>query len=211
SPFLSRAFRSRIIPKDHDSVCFLLSTNIQKPANMKFLFLICTLAFATTPNGIDHWNADAPKAKIKFSVDGPFGTVHGSFSGLKATIGFSEKDLAGSSISASIDAKTVSTGISLRNSDLRKKEIWLNTDKYPAISFKSRKIEKTASGFKVSGDLTLKATTRLIEIPFTFSPSGASGIFQGKFSINREDYGVGKKGGSVAKIISISLEVPVNK
>ena len=178
---------------------------------MRSLLLICGLVFATTRNSIDHWNPDASKAKINFSVDGPFGTVHGSFSGLKATIGFSEKDLAGSSISASIDAKTVSTGISLRNSDLRKKEIWLNADRYPVISFKSRKIEKTPTGFKVSGDLTLKATTRLIEIPFTFTPSGAAGTFQGKFSINREDYGVGKKGGSVGKIISISLEIPVNK
>ena len=178
---------------------------------MKFLILICILAFATTRNAIDHWNADASKAKNNFSVDGPFGTVHGSFSGLKATIGFSEKDLAGSSITASIDAKTVSTGISLRNSDLRKKEIWLNTDRYPVISFKSRKIEKTASGFKVSGNLTLKATTRPVEIPFTFTPSAAAGIFQGKFRINREDYGIGKKGGSVGKIISISLEIPVNR
>jgi len=178
---------------------------------MKFPLLICILAFATTGNAIDHWNADASKAKIKFSVDGPFGTVHGSFSGLKAAIRFSAKDLAGSAISASIDAKTVSTGISLRNSDLRKKEMWLNTGKYPVISFKSTKIEKTAAGFKVSGNLTLKATTRPIEIPFTFTPSGTAGIFRGKFSINREDYAVGKKGGSVGKIISISLEIPVSK
>ncbi|HEX4373659.1 MAG TPA: hypothetical protein VHZ50_10185, partial [Puia sp.] len=33
-----------------------------------------------------NWNADTAKAKISFSVKGPFGTVHGSLSGLKATI-----------------------------------------------------------------------------------------------------------------------------
>lgn len=159
----------------------------------------------------EKWNADAASAKISFSIKGPFGTVHGNFSGLKATLQFSEKDLAGSSLSATIEAKTVSTGISLRNSDLRNKEEWLNTEKYPVISFKSKKIEKTSSGYKVSGDLTVKGTTKPVEIPFTFTPSGNTGTFKGQFTINREDYKVGKPGGSVGNPISISLEVPVKK
>jgi polyisoprenoid-binding protein YceI len=57
------------------------------------------------------WKADAAKAKVGFSIKGPLGTVHGNFTGLKSTIRFDEHDLAGSSITASIDAKTVSTGI----------------------------------------------------------------------------------------------------
>ncbi len=167
--------------------------------------LITVLAFATT------WNADVEKAKVTFSVKGPFGTVHGSFTGMKATIKFDEKDLSGSSFSASMDAKTVSTGIGLRNSDLRNEEIWLNTDKFPLISYKSNKIEKTGNGFKAIGELTLKGTTKPVEIPFTFSPKENEGVFKGQFQVNREDYKVGKPGGSVGSIISIELEVPVKK
>src|SRR6516162_11538813 len=89
------------------------------------------LVFAT------NWKADTANSKIDFTVKGIFGTVHGSFTGLQASIQFSEKDLNSSSMTASIDAKSVSTGISLRNSDLRNKEEWLNTDKYPRINFKS--------------------------------------------------------------------------
>ena len=51
-----------------------------------------------------NWTADASKAKITFTVDGPFGEVHGSFSGLTSDFQFDEKDLSKSSISASIDA-----------------------------------------------------------------------------------------------------------
>ena len=167
--------------------------------------LITVLAFATT------WNADVEKAKVTFSVKGPFGTVHGSFTGMKATIKFDEKDLSGSSVSASMDAKTVSTGVGLRNRDLRNEEIWLNTDKFPLISFKSNKIEKTGNGFKAIGELTLKGTTKPVEIPFTFSSKENEGVFKGQFQINREDYKVGKPGGSVGSIISIELEVPVKK
>jgi len=53
-----------------------------------------------------NWKVDAAKAKVGFSVKGPFGKVHGSFTGLKSTIRFDEHDLAGSSVEASIDAKT---------------------------------------------------------------------------------------------------------
>jgi len=178
---------------------------------MKSLLIIPIITVMAGLILAEHWNADAASAKISFSVKGPFGRVHGNFSGLKANLQFSEKDLAGSSLSATIEAKTVSTGISLRNSDLRNKEEWLNTDKFPLISFKSKKIEKTSSGYKVAGELTVKGTTKPVEIPFTFTPSGNTGIFKGEFTINREDYKVGKPGGSVGNPISISLEVPVKK
>jgi polyisoprenoid-binding protein YceI len=85
----------------------------------------------------------------------------------------------------------------------------LNTDKYPRISFKSTKIEKSSDGFKASGDLKIKDVSKPIVIPFTFTNKDASGVFKGEFKINREDYKVGKPGGSVGKDITISLSVPV--
>ena len=169
------------------------------------LGLITTLAFAGT------WNVDTAKAKINFSVKGPFGTVHGSFSGLKSTIKFDEKDLSGSSVAATIDVKTISTGIGMRNHDLRSQEKWFNADKFPEISFKSNKIEKTEKGFKAAGELTMKGVTKPEVILFTFSGNGSSGVFKGGFEVNREEFNVGKKGGSVGSIITVTLEVPVKK
>jgi polyisoprenoid-binding protein YceI len=157
------------------------------------------------------WKPDTTASKVLFTIDGPFGTVHGKFTGLKADIKFSSDDLNGSSVNASIDAKTVSTGIALRNRDLRNKEIWLNTDKYPLISFRSRKFEKKGNEFIAIGELTLKGKTKPMEIPFTFNFKGNEGVFKGKFTINREDFDVGKKGGSVGKTISIDLTIPVEK
>ena len=157
------------------------------------------------------WKADTAKSQVNFTVKGPFGTVHGKFSGLKADLNFNPKDLSGSTVSASIDAKTVSTGIGLRNRDLRKKEEWLNTDKYPLISFKSTKIEKKGNGYVAIGDLKLKDKTKQVEIPFTFTGKGNTGSFKGTFVIKREDFGVGKPGGTVGNEITINLLVPVKK
>lgn len=178
---------------------------------MKLKQIIAVSAIIAISTFTDNWIADPANAKITFSVKGPFGTVHGHFSGLKATIQFNEKDLPGSSITASVDATTVSTGIGLRNHDLRSKEEWLNTDKYPLITFHSKKIEKTTNGFKALGNLTLKDITKPVEISFTFTTQGATGLFKGQFPIKREDFNVGKPGGKVGSEITIDLEVPVKK
>jgi len=158
------------------------------------------------------WKADAEKAKIDFSVKGLLGTVHGHFTGLKATIRWDEHDLAGSSVNASVDAGTVSTGIGLRNHHVREEEQFLNASKYPTISFTSKKIVRTAGGFTAEGDLKLKDVTKMVQIPFTFQPGGDnSGVFKGNFNIKREDYNIGKPGGSIGDEIRIDLEVPVTK
>jgi polyisoprenoid-binding protein YceI len=141
-----------------------------------------------------------------------FGTVHGHFTGLKSTIVFDEKDLAASSLSASVDAKTVSTGIGLRNHHVREEEQFLDANKYPRISFQSKKIVKTAGGFSADGELTIKNVTRPVQIAFTFQADGGNaGVFKGDFNIKREDYNIGKPGGSIGDQITIHLEVPVTK
>lgn len=176
---------------------------------LKFILVAVALIAGSIPT--DNWKSDASKAKISFTIEGPFGKVNGKFAGLKTEIKFDENDLPGSSFTASIEAKTVSTGIGLRNRDLRNKKIWLDTDKYPSITFRSKKIEKEGSGYKATGELTLKGISKPTEIPFTFSSKGETGIFKGQFTINREDFKVGKSGGSVGKIVTIILEVPVKK
>ncbi len=41
-----------------------------------------------------NWKADTANAKINFTVEGIFGLVHGSFSGLETVIQFDEKDFS---------------------------------------------------------------------------------------------------------------------
>jgi len=174
---------------------------------LKHILVISSVITASIFSG--NWKADTANAKINFTVEGIFGLVHGSFTGLQTEIQFNEKDLSGSSLSASVDAKSVSTGINLRNSDLRNKEEWFNKDKYPRISFKSKKIEKTSDGYKALGELTIKDVTKPVEMPFTFSSEGSKGIFHSQFTIQRTDFKLGKPGGTVGSVVTVILTVPV--
>jgi polyisoprenoid-binding protein YceI len=179
---------------------------------MKLLIQVLVLSVAIAGLPLQgNWNVDTTKAKVSFSVKGPFGTVDGTFSGLKAAIQFDDKDLASSSVKASVEAGTVNTGVGLRNHHLKSEEQWLNTDKYPQITFQSKKIEKATNGYKAIGDLTIKGIIKPVEIPFTFTQNGGNNEFNGQFTIKREDYNVGKPGGSIGDVITITLKVPVKK
>jgi polyisoprenoid-binding protein YceI len=176
---------------------------------------ICTALFPVVFAGVlfaVDWKADASKAKVDFHIKSALGMVHGHFTGLKSTIRFDEHDLAGSSIVASIDPKSVATGIGLRNHHVREEEQFLDVSKHPEISFRSTKIIKSDNGFNADGELTLKGVTKPIQIAFTFSPNGNNAaVFKGQFTIKRLDYNIGKPGGSVGETITIDLEVPVTK
>src|SRR5664279_2928249 len=114
---------------------------------MKAAILILISSFLAVVPFTGNWKADTSKAKISFTVDGPFGMVHGSFSGLKSTFQFNSADLSASSITASVDPNTVRSGVGLRNTDLRNEEEWLDTKKYPEIKIVSKKFEKSAAGY----------------------------------------------------------------
>ena len=154
-----------------------------------------------------NWKVDTGKASIKFVTSGPLGEVKGSLASLKAIIVFNESKPDSGHITATVDPNTVATGISLRNKHLREKEEFFNTSKYPLISFVSKQIQKTSSGYTVTGSLTIKAVTKQIDIPITFEKTSTGAIFKGHFTMDAFDYMVG----SSSKSVTIYIEVPVTK
>jgi polyisoprenoid-binding protein YceI len=78
------------------------------------------------------------------------------------------------------------------NRELR--QLVLEPDKYPEITFKSTSVEGTLSGgvykLKIAGDLTLRGTTRRVQIPAEVTVSGRELRARGDFNIDRSDFGV---------------------
>ncbi len=83
--------------------------------------------------------------------------------------------------------------------------------KYPVIQFTSQKIVKAGNSYQVTGNLAMHGVTKPLTIPFTFQKTGTGGVFAGTFTINRNDFKVGKAGGDVAESIKLDVSVPVTK
>jgi len=78
------------------------------------------------------------------------------------------------------------------NRELR--QLVLEPDKYPEITFKSTGVEGALDGgvykLKIAGDLTLRGTTRRVRIPARVTLSGRELRARGEFDIDRSDFNV---------------------
>jgi polyisoprenoid-binding protein YceI len=183
---------------------------------MKKLFAIAlgSMAFlvtsAYTIQAIINWQIDNEKSQVKFVMQAHGQELIGSFTGVKGDIKFDAADLANSSFNCTIDVSTINTGNDRRNGHL-KGASWFDTAAYPVITYTSKKITATSTGYLSEGTLTAKGVSRDVAIPFTFAADNAAGAFKGSFTIQRVDYGIGKVEAEVGNDVTINLDIPVNK
>ena len=148
-------------------------------------FTTVAIVFAQEYHPADQGSSVAFKVKnLGFGVDG-------SFSGLQGKIVFDPKDPSKGSMDVSVDAATVNTDNETRDNHLREED-YFDVKNHPRVHFESTGISGGKSGsYTVTGKLTIKATTKDISFPFTVTPKGDDYLFNGEFTINRKDFGVG--------------------
>lgn len=174
----------------------------------KIIFSIATLlslaaVFAFTIS--QNW-----KITDKYNISFSGGDIGGIFKTFSGAIVFDEKNLAASKFDVSIDVASINTGNGLQNKHAKSDE-WFDAAKYPAIKFTSGRFAKTAGGYQVTGTLDMHGVKKEITIPFTFKGAGNAATFAGSFTVNRNDFKIGKPGGEVAETIKIDVSVPVVK
>jgi polyisoprenoid-binding protein YceI len=174
----------------------------------KSLFLLATLPILGAV--LAFTDALVWKISDKYNIQFSNSEVGGIFKKFSGTIDFDEANVAASKFNVSVEVASINTGNALQNKTAKSAE-WFDAVKYPYIKFTSSKIEKNASGYKVTGQLEMKGIKKDISFPFTFKKTGSTAVFNGEFSINKNDFKVGKPGDGVSETIKIKMSVPVNK
>jgi polyisoprenoid-binding protein YceI len=121
--------------------------------------------------------------------------VRGEFAEATATITVAENPLE-SSVSATIQTVSVSTGQADRDNHLRTGDFF-EAEKYPTIEFVSTGVKShDGNEFVLAGDLTIKGVTREVELEVEFEGVGRSPYgfdvfgFSASTEIDREDWGL---------------------
>lgn len=167
------------------------------------IFSLFLFGFAQAPIS---YKINSGEAKVGFVIKNAGLKVNGSFTGLTGTINFDTDNPAAGKIDAQIPVKSIDTGINKRDEHLRSAD-YFEIEKYPNISFSSTSIKTSKNGYNITGNFTIKATTKSITIPFTFSGNS----FKGNFEIDRRDYGVGGNSWIMGDKVKISFEIPVQE
>jgi polyisoprenoid-binding protein YceI len=90
--------------------------------------------------------------------------VRGAFSKVEGTVVYDPENPADSSIDAVIDATTINTLDPQRDTHVKSAD-FLDVEKYPTITFKSRKVAPNGSEeHSVTGDLTIHGVTKEVVV-----------------------------------------------
>ena len=166
------------------------------------------------------WNIDSSHSTAEFTVRHLMITnVRGRFGKVSGSVEYDPAKPEASSIEATIDASSIDTRDEKRDAHLRSADFF-DVEKYPTLTFKSKKVTKTGDGFTALGDLTMHGVTKEVTLeveelsqpnkdPWGNTRMGASA--HGK--INRKDWGLGwnqalETGGVlVGEQVKLSLEI----
>lgn len=147
--------------------------------------------------------------------------VPGQFRDFTGTINYDAADVTKSSVNFTAKTASVVTGAEGRDAHLKRPDFF-DAEKFPDITFVSKKVEKRGEDIYVTGDFTLRGVTKSISFNFDIN-----GFLPGKDSvtmgvsadteINRFDYGVdfGKNApagrAGIANRVEIDLQIEAKK
>jgi len=171
----------------------------------------------------ENWSVDKSHSSVNFSVRHlVISKVRGAFKDYSAEISFSEKDLANSSVTFTIEMASVDTDNKDRDDHLKSPDFF-DVEKFTTMTFTSKKVIKgEGSKFKLVGDLKIKDVTNEATFDCEFAgiandPWGNTKAgFSAETTINRQNFNVkwskSLDGGGlvVSDNVDVSIEIEAN-
>ncbi len=158
--------------------------------------VVALILFAGFGFAADTYVTDPVHSNVVFTVQHlVVSKVSGRFKEFSATLVYDDSDLSKSSLTGMIKTASISTDNDKRDGHLRSADFF-DAEKYPEITFQSKKVEKEGDEIRVSGALTIRGVSKDVTFPVTIAgpikdPRGNSRLgVEASLKINRMDFGV---------------------
>jgi polyisoprenoid-binding protein YceI len=162
------------------------------------------------------WTVDPTHAELAFSVRHlMINNVRGRFGKVEGTVSVDDANPNNSKIDVTIDVNSIDTRQEMRDNHLRSADFF-DAANYPTMHFASRRIVgDVTKDFQVIGDLTIRGTTREIQLQAQLEGRGKDpwGNERAGFSLtgslNRHDYGLEWNQALEAGGVAVGAEVKI--
>jgi len=142
------------------------------------------------------WELDQSHTSVQFIVQHMVITeVVGRFSEFSGKVIMSEEEITSAQIEGSVKIESINTDNERRDGHLQSEDFFY-AEKYPEMTFKSTKVEKTSPDtYQISGDLTIRGITKTVVFDAkhggTITAYGSLRMgWQATTTINRFDFGL---------------------
>lgn len=142
------------------------------------------------------WNLDVAHTRLGFSAKHAMvTTVRGAFLDFEGSLRLDGDQPANSSAEVTIQAASFNSGNEQRDNHVRGAD-FLDVENHPTLTFRSTQVRTTGDEFVLVGDLTIRGTTRPVEIAVELEgaekdPFGNQRIgFSAETTISRKEFGL---------------------
>ena len=175
---------------------------------MRYFAIIAALLLLASPASAAHWNVDAAKSRLGFTVQWSGQPYNGVFKSWKAKIDFDPADLAHASADVVIDVASESYGDDETDEGVKGAQ-GFQASQFATAHFQTTGFtHKGGNDYVASGNLTLRGITKPVTLPFTLTLSGNSAHMVGTAQVSRMEFGVGQ-GGEFAKPAPVAYQVAI--
>lgn len=177
------------------------------------------LTSGITPSKSTKYNFDPAHTQVMFAVSHlGFSFSHGRFDKFDGHFTFDLANPEMSEVEVSVDTTSIDMGSAEWDKHLKSADFF-NAEKFPTMTFKSTKVEKTGDKTgKLSGDLTLLGVTKPVTLDVRYNNSGIHPYsrnhiagFSATGMLKRSDFGMTGGLPAVGDDVAIMIEVEGNR
>ena len=141
------------------------------------------------------YTIDKSHSEVLFQVRHLVTKVRGRFDDFEGTLEFDTGNPGASSVSVTIQAASIDTNESDRDTHLRSGDFF-DVENFPILTFTSTSVSGDDEDYSVVGEITIHGVTKTVTLPATFlggakDPWGNARVgFEAEIMVNRKDFGL---------------------
>lgn len=156
------------------------------------------------------WTVDKAASRIGFSSSMSGDAFSGSFKTWDSAIRFDPKNLAGSSVTTTIDMTSAATGDEDRDESLPTAQ-WFAASTYAKATFAATKFKALGGNrYQADGTLTLRGVSKPVSLPFTLTITGDVAKMTSSINLNRLAFGVGTGEWAGTTVVPANVRVDIS-
>lgn len=161
-----------------------------QPLIPRILFAAVAGCAASVSHAAD-WQGDEHTGSLQFTATQAGATFTSAFERFRVRFDFDESKPAAGRLDVTVDTKSVDTADVDRDVILRSRDFFW-CEQYPEAVFHAWKFERDGAGWRASGELTLRGTTRPAFVRFELAPGPMQLVMKGAAGLRRLEFGVGQ-------------------
>jgi polyisoprenoid-binding protein YceI len=147
---------------------------------------------ATTPAAARDWIMIQDSSRLEFVFRQMGSPLRGKWREFSADITFDAADLANARVETLIRIDSVDTGNAERDAGIVGAD-WFDTESHPTATFTSTSFaHQGGDDYLVTGELTIRGITEVIELPMTIAVDGDSAVARASIDLDRRTFEIGR-------------------